>query len=42
MGTKARKWAWLSTIYYKLNELEMNSENLEKIYVIGIKIVSLS
>ena len=42
VGSKAKELARLSIMYYKLNELAMSVESLEKIYVIEIKIVSLS
>jgi hypothetical protein len=42
MGSRAKKRARLSTIYEKQKELAMISVNLEKIYVVGIKIVSTS
>ena len=40
MGSKARKWARLSTMYQKQKELAMMNENLAKVYVIGSKTVS--
>ena len=42
MGAKAKKRARLSMMCQKLKELAMMSENRAKIYIIEIKMVSLS